>query len=84
MVTNSLLKLKQPRAGYLIRTIREELNLTQEELARELGVTFPTVNRWENDRTQPSPMALRQVQLKLQEMGDVGTHILKRYSYEPI
>lgn len=75
-----LLKLKQPRVGYLIRTVREELNLTQEELARELGVTFPTVNRWENNRNQPSPMALKQVQLKLYELGDVGIHILNRYS----
>lgn len=80
MVAHPLLKLKQPRVACLIRTIREELNLTQEELARELGVTFPTVNRWENDRAQPSPMALKQVHLKLQEMGDAGTQILNRYS----
>lgn len=34
--------------------IRAEKALSQEELARELGVSFATVNRWENGRTQPS------------------------------
>lgn len=31
-----------------IKEICETLLLSQEELAKELGVTFATVNRWEN------------------------------------
>ena len=31
--------------------IRKKLNLSQEELASRLGVSFATVNRWENGKT---------------------------------
>lgn len=32
--------------------------MSQERLARELKVSFSTVNRWENGKANPSPMAL--------------------------
>ena len=32
----------------LIKTVREQLELSQEDLAREIGVSYATVNRWEN------------------------------------
>jgi len=35
----------------LVRGIRR--GLTQEQLAREIGVTFSTVNGWENGKHQP-------------------------------
>ena len=38
----------------LIKRIREELLLTQAELASKLGVAFATVNRWENGHNEPS------------------------------
>lgn len=41
----------------LIRTLRRELKMTQEELAHELGITVGTVNRWENGRFRPSKLA---------------------------
>lgn len=34
--------------------IRYELNISQESLARELGVSFATINRWEKGHTTPS------------------------------
>lgn len=37
----------------LIR-IRVTLSMSQEELAKELGVSFATVNRWENEHVVPS------------------------------
>ena len=37
-----------------IRTLRERLHLTQEMFARILGVSFATVNRWENSKSTPS------------------------------
>ncbi len=37
-----------------IRTLREHLQLTQELFARILGVSFATVNRWENGKSVPS------------------------------
>ena len=40
-----------------IRCLRQSLGLSQEALARRLGVSFSTVNRWERGRAVPSPMA---------------------------
>ena len=40
-----------------VKSIREQLGISQDDLAKELGVSFATVNRWENNRTQPSQLA---------------------------
>lgn len=37
-----------------IKTARENLLMTQEEIAAELGVTPITVCRWETGKTEPS------------------------------
>jgi predicted ATPase/DNA-binding CsgD family transcriptional regulator/DNA-binding XRE family transcriptional regulator len=42
-----------------LRGLRATLGLSQEQLARRLGVSFATVNRWESGRTQLSPRAAR-------------------------
>jgi transcriptional regulator with XRE-family HTH domain len=36
-----------------IRALREQLELTQEVFAQILGVSFATVNRWENGKSEP-------------------------------
>jgi len=41
----------------LLKEVRRQLGLSQEELAHALGVSFATVNRWENGKTVPSKMA---------------------------
>ncbi|MGE4344424.1 MAG: helix-turn-helix domain-containing protein [Geoalkalibacter sp.] len=43
-----------------VKEVRRQLALSQEELAHALGVSFATVNRWENGRTVPSKLAQRQ------------------------
>lgn len=43
-----------------VKTVRVRLKLSQEELAHALGVSFATVNRWENGKTSPSKLAQRQ------------------------
>jgi putative transcriptional regulator len=43
-----------------VKEVRRQLRLSQEELAHALGVSFATVNRWENEKTLPSKLALRQ------------------------
>lgn len=48
----------------LIKQIRENLNMSQTELAEKLNVTFATVNRWENGRAVPNKIA----QTKLYEI----------------
>jgi putative transcriptional regulator len=45
----------------LIKALREKFGLTQEEFARRLGVSFASVNRWENGQTKPSKLAWRQI-----------------------
>lgn len=39
--------------GENIRSCRRKMNLTQEQLADKLGVSFQSVSRWENDLTYP-------------------------------
>ena len=40
-----------------IKFVRTELKLSQEDLAHKLGVSFATVNRWENGSYNPSRLA---------------------------
>ena len=47
----------------VIKRIRDRFGVTQTGLAEHLGVTFATVNRWENGKNQPPP-AMRE---KLEE-----------------
>ena len=65
-----MLTTEQPAIGQVIRELRQQLKLSQEKFAAKLGVSFQTVNRWENNRTQPSPMALQLIEGMLKEQGD--------------
>ncbi|RPH92853.1 helix-turn-helix domain-containing protein [candidate division KSB1 bacterium] len=42
-----------------IRTLRQRLQMTQEDFAHLIGVTFSTVNRWENGKSTPNRIAHR-------------------------
>lgn len=63
----------------LVRELRQRIGLTQEKFAAKLGVTFPTINRWENGRTKPSPLALKRIEDLLRELGQRGRDLLGRY-----
>lgn len=41
----------------LILEIRNRLNASQEDLARMIGISYATVNRWENGHSQPNKAA---------------------------
>ena len=54
----------------MIRELRTALGLTQEQFAAKIGVTVSTVNRWENNKGKPSPLAMlrmEQIQKKLKQ-----------------
>jgi putative transcriptional regulator len=55
-----------------IKRVRKQLGLSQEELAHALGVSFATVNRWENGKTAPSKLAQRQFEQFCAEKKRLG------------
>jgi len=58
--------------GRLVKSLREKLGLSQEKLAARLGVTFSSVNRWENGHTKPSPLAVQKLEELVFELGPAG------------
>ena len=44
----------------LVKRVRKILQLSQEDLAYAVGVSFATINRWENGKNAPSKLAKRQ------------------------
>jgi len=44
-----------------IKAVRQKVLLSQEAFAKELGVSFTTVNRWESGKCRPSYKTLRQI-----------------------
>jgi len=59
----------------LIRELRKQTGLTQEKFAAKLGVTFPTINRWENGRSKPSPLAMQRIIKMLRNMGGKNVNL---------
>jgi putative transcriptional regulator len=55
-----------------MKEIRRQLALSQEDLARELGVSYATVNRWENGQSKPSKLAKAQLESFCKKMTSQG------------
>jgi len=53
-----------------IKDLRQKLGLSQEALARKLGVSVLTVRRWEKGSFKPSPLALLRIEELMKEIGD--------------
>ena len=58
------------RIGEVIRTYRKNRNMTQEEMARRLGVTAPAVNKWENNVSLPDITLLAPIARVLETTPD--------------
>lgn len=50
---------------------RAKLNLSQTQLADILGVSLITINRWENEQSKPSKVAIIKFEEFCQESGIV-------------
>lgn len=61
---------KDTPVAKMVRKLRTKLGLTQEQFAAKVGVTWSTVNRWENGRGSPSPLATRQVEELQKEIDE--------------
>ena len=65
-----------------LRSIRARLNLTQEQLAERLGVSFATVNRWEGGANLPQKAAREAIDALALETG-IDVAAAPRESGEP-
>lgn len=61
-----------------VKELREKLLVSQTELAEMLGVSFATVNRWENKRYEPNYKAKR----KLRELFKKNGIVLEEKAHE--
>ncbi len=65
--------------GEVIRKYRKNKNMTQEDMAKRLGVTTPAVNKWEKGVTQPDIMLLAPIARCL----DITLETLLSFHVEP-
>jgi len=55
----------------LVKTLRKKLILSQSELAEMIGVSFTTVNRWENGKHEPTIKIKRKI-IELCIVNNIG------------
>ena len=79
-VSKQCVVLVQPEVSHLIRELRQLTQLTQVQLGESLGVAYETINRWENKRIQPSPLALRQIRTLVVELGQSSSIVVREGS----
>jgi superfamily II DNA or RNA helicase/DNA-binding XRE family transcriptional regulator len=64
-----------------IKELRKKFGLTQTELAERLGVSFASINRWENGSHQPTPLAWRKIEraeiLGIEGLDETMSHLIK-------
>lgn len=53
-----------------LKALRQQQGWSQEDLARELGVSFSTVNRWENGKAKPSRLAQKGILALITQAGN--------------
>ena len=66
------MKFNQPDYPSLVKEVRRQLSISQEDLARELGVSFATVNRWENRQAKTSKLSRAQLSAFCEKMIERG------------
>lgn len=74
---------RQTDPSAMSREVRARLGLTQEKFAARLGVTLPTISRWENGRTKPSPLAIQTLRELISSMKEDGKDLMAKYFPAP-
>jgi DNA-binding transcriptional regulator YiaG len=62
-------EMKNEDIPALVKKLRQRLDLTQEQFAQRVGVTYSTVNHWENGKRVPQPFLVRRL-LEIKEELD--------------
>ena len=62
----------------LIKELRDKLDLTQEQFAQKVGVTFATVNNWEKGTRTPHPFLFQRLLEIAEEAGLKNIQSIKR------
>jgi type I restriction enzyme M protein len=62
--------MDQTASATLVRTLRTQLNLSQEQLASRLGVSVATVNRWEAGKSKPQRAQQAAIEALAAETGN--------------
>mgnify|MGYP001221520526 FL=1 len=74
--------MTDPNIPKLVKELRQRLGLTQEQFAQKVGVTYGSVNHWENGKRRPQPFLIRRL-LEIKEELDAKNKVpLKRKSSE--
>ena len=55
-----------------VMELRKKKGWTQEDMAREIGVSLSTVQRWERQGGKPTRLARRELKKLFQEVGIEG------------
>ena len=42
-----------------VKKVRKDLNISQQQLASNINVSYATINRWENSHVTPSNLAVK-------------------------
>ena len=67
----------------LVKELRRRLELTQEQFAQKVGVTYSTINHWENGKRIPQPFLLRRL-LEIKEELDATENSSRGTSSEAV
>jgi len=75
------MKLVHPDYAALVREVRHQLAISQDDLARKSGFSYATVNRWENGQVKPSKLSRAQLDAFCERMQAAGMLDLEENSH---
>ena len=63
----------------VIKEVRKRTGLSQQKLADKLGLSYPTINRWERSHFDPSPRISSIVSDYIRKLGEGYTDLLVNF-----